>query len=316
MKALQYGLSVGILTLFSFTAFSQNQNFSSVTAGSYVARGPAAGAFFGNQNNINGPGYFLYASNWGITLSSTGAGGKNLLNVTSGGKLMLVGPPASTMLSLSGDNNQAYGLAYQAAQLRFHLGGSASKFSFLDAPNGKELFTIHSSGTIGVGTGTAPIPAGFLMAVKGKTLTEAIGVGTETIPAGYLMAVKGRMLTDTVGIGTNTIPAGFLMAVKGKVIAEEVKVDEGFDWPDYVFKPAYRLTPLPEVEAFIRTRGHLPNIPSAQEVAQQGGIELGEMNAKLLEKIEELTLYLIEAKKTREKLAAEVKTLQEELSQK
>jgi hypothetical protein len=301
-----------MLALLPGTAFSQNQNFGSVTAGSYVAR---VGAFFGNQNNPNGPGYYLYATNWGASLSSTGTGGMNLLNVTAGGKLMLVGPTANTTLSLFGDNNQAYGLGYQTNQLRLHLGGTASRFSFLDAPNGKELFTINSTGTIGVGTGTAPIPAGFLMAVKGKMITEAIGIGMETIPAGYLMAVKGKVVTDGIGVGTGTqsIPAGFLMAVKGKMITEGVQVGLALNWPDYVFQPAYRLKPLSELETFIRTRGHLPNIPSAQEVEQQGGILLGEMNARLLEKVEELTLYLIEEQKAREKLAAEVKTLQQKL---
>ena len=64
-------------------------------------------------------------------------------------------------------------------------------------------------------------------------------------------------------------------------------------WPDYVFAEDYELTPLSEVENFIRENQHLLEIPSAEEVAQNGQ-NLGEMNALLLKKIEELTLYVIE----------------------
>jgi len=63
-------------------------------------------------------------------------------------------------------------------------------------------------------------------------------------------------------------------------------------WPDYVFSSGYKLNPLQEVKSFINQNKHLPNIPSAQEV-KENGISLGEMNAKLLEKVEELTLHLI-----------------------
>ncbi len=309
------GLMVACLAV-QGTAFSQDQDFypDTVKAGSFAVR---TGAFLGNQSSWTGTGYYFYASQWGSFLSNTGDG-QNIFYINPTGRFVLDGSDANTKLAVHEEGTQSYGLGYQTNQFRFHLGGSASRFSFLDAPDGNERFAIHSTGAIGVGMGTDTIPAGFLMAVKGKMITDAIGVGTQTIPAGYLMAVNGKVLTDAIkiGTGTDTIPAGFLMAVKGKMIAEELQVDLELDWPDYVFEPAYRLKPLAEVETFIRTRGHLPNIPSAREVAQQGGIELGEMNAKLLEKVEELTLYLIEAKKTREKLAAEVKTLQGELGQK
>jgi len=74
---------------------------------------------------------------------------------------------------------------------------------------------------------------------------------------------------------------------------EEVKVELSDTWPDYVFASNYELKDLEEVKNFINQNGHLPNIPSAKEVEEEG-IMLGEMNAKLLEKIEELTLYTID----------------------
>ena len=96
-----------------------------------------------------------------------------------------------------------------------------------------------------------------------------------------------------VGIGTNMIPAGYILAVEGKIISEELKVQLQSQWPDYVFMENYQLPDLEEVERFIRENGHLKNIPSEQEV-KANGIEVGEMNRLLLEKIEELTLYVIQ----------------------
>ncbi|MCR9250214.1 MAG: hypothetical protein NXI20_07300 [bacterium] len=93
--------------------------------------------------------------------------------------------------------------------------------------------------------------------------------------------------------GSTTIPSGYKMAIAGKAIMEEVKVQIKSAWPDYVFTPSYNLQSLSEVESFINENGHLPNIPSASEVEENNGIELGAMNARLLEKIEELTLHLI-----------------------
>lgn len=94
-----------------------------------------------------------------------------------------------------------------------------------------------------------------------------------------------------VGIGT-TIPDSKL-TVKGNIHAEEVKVDLSVPGPDYVFKEDYDLKSLEEVQNHIQEHGHLPNIPSAKEM-EENGIQLGAMNMKLLEKIEELTLYTLE----------------------
>ncbi|MEM6717743.1 MAG: hypothetical protein AAF611_00365 [Bacteroidota bacterium] len=85
--------------------------------------------------------------------------------------------------------------------------------------------------------------------------------------------------------------------VKKGIRTQKVKVDLAAGvWADYVFDKDYDLKPLEDVEAFINTNGHLPNVPSATEIEKEG-LNLGEMDAKLLEKIEELTLYVIELKK-------------------
>ncbi len=113
--------------------------------------------------------------------------------------------------------------------------------------------------------------------------------------------------TGNVGIGINNPDSK--LAVNGKIHAREVKVDL-IGWPDYVFEEEYKLPSLKEVENHIEENGHLPNIPSAKEV-EKDGIQLGEMNAKLLQKIEELTLYMIEQNKKTELLQKEVALLKQ-----
>jgi len=119
--------------------------------------------------------------------------------------------------------------------------------------------------------------------------------------------IYGRFNTKTtinqLGINTSSIPDGFTMAVRGKMIATELKIqlygttDGGVAWPDYVFEDTYYLPTLKEVETYIKNNGHLENVPSAKEVEENGGVLIGEMNAKLLRKIEELTLYTIQQDK-------------------
>jgi len=96
-----------------------------------------------------------------------------------------------------------------------------------------------------------------------------------------------------IGIG-QTNPSNKL-DVNGTIHSKEVKVDMA-GWSDFVFKKEYNLPTLEQVEKHIVEKGHLENIPSEEEVVKNG-INLGEMNAKLLQKIEELTLYVIEMKK-------------------
>ena len=115
-----------------------------------------------------------------------------------------------------------------------------------------------------------------------------------------------------VGIGTSSIPSTYKLAVDGKILAEEVKVALSTGWPDYVFTKDYERMPLQDLKSFIEKNHHLPNIPSQKEVKEAGGISVGEMNAKLLEKLEELTLYLIEEDEKIDALRDELTLLRKE----
>ncbi|RQO42600.1 cell wall anchor protein [Chryseobacterium sp. KBW03] len=118
--------------------------------------------------------------------------------------------------------------------------------------------------------------------------------------------------TGKVTVGTDQYDndSNFIFYVSKGIKAEQVKVENpaANGWADYVFKKDYKLRSLEEVEKHISEKGHLPNIPSALEV-EKDGINLGEMDAKLLEKIEELTLYSIEQNKQLKSQSEEIKEL-------
>ncbi|MCL9806060.1 hypothetical protein NAT51_11025 [Flavobacterium amniphilum] len=119
-----------------------------------------------------------------------------------------------------------------------------------------------------------------------------------------------------IGYGFSNYPStsgtvnvsNYNLFVKGGILTEQVRVTLQSTWADYVFKKDYRLPTLTEVENHIATKGHLINVPSAEEV-KNNGIELGEMSKIQQEKIEELTLYVIEQNKINEKQAKEIKEL-------
>jgi hypothetical protein len=124
--------------------------------------------------------------------------------------------------------------------------------------------------------------------------------------------------SGSVGIGTynacasgqSTTPANCKLSVAGAIQAKEVVVNTG--WSDYVFEPGYRLASLGEVADYIRANHHLPEIPSAKEVEEKG-VSLGEMQSKLLAKIEELTLHMIQAEERSDGLERENRDLRERM---
>ncbi len=110
----------------------------------------------------------------------------------------------------------------------------------------------------------------------------------------------------SVGIGT-TVTGSHKLAVEGSIGAREIKV-ESSGWSDYVFDDNYKLQDIKDLENHIKVNKCLPNIPTEEEVTKEG-INLGEMDAKLLQKVEELTLYLIEQNKEIERMKEEIRLL-------
>ncbi|SHH87958.1 hypothetical protein [Flavobacterium defluvii] len=206
-----------------------------------------------------------------------------------------------------------------ANRIRIMNGGVGDSF---------ERFTITSAGLIGINS-TSPLNT-FEVKVPSSTGTSSVdgisihdggtyrlGINIGINTAGeysFLQAIKGGIgqrniimnpTGGNVGIGI-TNPTNKL-DVNGTIHSKEVKVDLT-GWSDFVFKKDYDLPTLQEVEKHINEKGHLENIPSEEEVLKNG-INLGEMNSKLLQKIEELTLYSIQQNKKIEEQAKEIETL-------
>ena len=166
------------------------------------------------------------------------------------------------------------------------------------ANNGSGI-TIDSVGRIGIGGG--PNTA-YRLNVTGNTR-----MGGNAVLTGSVTASNGTFSGGLAVAGNTALGNGFTCSYDGKVRAKEVRVTlEG--WSDFVFDNGYRLPPLSEIEKYVRQNRHLPDIPTEAE-AIGNGVDLGEMNARLLQKIEELTLYVIDLQKQIDQLKTEKKPL-------
>jgi len=171
--------------------------------------------------------------------------------------------------------------------------------------------TILENGNVGIGTSTPNAK----LEVHGKTMIGQYTDGTAAIDAynsyayfGCNTPTNGIAISSggnvQIGVGITPNPL-YKLEVNGIIHAKEVKIDiDGL--ADFVFHPSYSLMPLHEVEQYVKTNNHLPEIPSAAEVSKNG-MSIGEMQNKLLQKIEELTLYVIEQDKKIERLEKNAK---------
>lgn len=126
-----------------------------------------------------------------------------------------------------------------------------------------------------------------------------------------ITAIFINQTTEAVGIGTTNLAVGYQLSVDGKLACEEVLVEYSEGWPDFVFTESYDLPSLENLETQIKQNNHLPGIPSAKEI-EENGFHLAEMQKNVLQKVEELTLYTIE----QGKLIKELQDRIEELEQK
>lgn len=209
--------------------------------------------------------------------------------------------------------------------------GSASPASRIEVAGSSPYVTLKSTGTTGStginladNSGTqyavyyshAPAFGANGAHLEHKSTTNGIHVWSDQIWLGKLenpgvvpLSLNSPIyLNGRVGIGTSKLANGFRLTVEGKMIGEEVWVKLDENWPDYVFHAGYHLKSLEEVESYINENNHLPEVPSAAEI-KNTGINTGHMHATLLKKVEELTLYLIEANKEIKRLSQEVEAM-------
>jgi len=215
---------------------------------------------------------------------------------------------------------EASGLGQTNSEFRvFGVASGINHISFgkysLASDSFTEQMRIDNAGNVGVGTVTPQtkldVAGGITVSTEshyylGSYVDPVVGVGFAVKIGANGIAVNGNsVFNDGLSIGAQTMPSGYKLAINGSAIAAAIFVKLYSAWPDYVFKPTYQLRPLTEVKAYIDQHQHLPEVPSADEVAKEG-LNLGEMNKLLMKKVEELTLYLIENQKQINELKTKV----------
>ncbi len=283
---------------------------------------------FGTGAGTTGKLHLTIQASPKLTIDNTGNVGigttsPNYRMHITGGDLFLQSSAGSLRFGYDGGN-----------QWRFPTTGGGADFRMETTTDGTTFTQQHyfsQNGNVGIGTGLT-VPAARLHV--GGTASETIRMqganpylslydnvdgykgylwynGTDIVlgssTANVRFASSGyRMTINTdgrVSIGTaNKLATGYLLNVAGKTICEELKVQLNASWPDYVFHNDYKLMSLDELEKSISINKHLPNIPSAADITADKGFEVGDMNRRLLEKVEELTLYIIDINKQNQQL--------------
>ena len=207
------------------------------------------------------------------------------------------------------------GGAFFAGKVGIGLNNPASMLTILsntiNSANNTDVLQVAGSNPMQVFSNEGGVNVAYLKGVTNLAPTpqypkQGLEIGATPNNSIYLSANYGPVLTvasnNNVGIGT-TNPT-YKLSVNGNIRSKEVIVETG--WADYVFAENYPLIPLREVEKFIMENKHLPNIPSAKEVATNG-LYVGDTQKRMMEKIEELTLYLIALEKKVNQLETKLK---------
>ena len=268
-----------------FTGFYSG--FSNTTGSNNIAMGFRSLYYNTTGKNNTTLGFKSLYSN--ITGNNNTASGRHSLYYNTTGNSNTASGTNSLYSNTTGNNNTAFG----SFSLEFNTTGKHNiafgHSSGKDLSNG--MANTISNNSIFIGGKTKAL---------GDNQSNQIVIGYDATGAGDNSVVLGNneitktVLKGNIGIGTDN-PGSWELAVDGKIKTKEVKVTiEG--WSDFVFYEDYQLPTLNEVENHIIEKGHLKDIPSAEEV-KQDGFFLGEMDAKLLQKIEELTLYTIQQQK-------------------
>ncbi|WP_435356786.1 hypothetical protein [Emticicia sp. SJ17W-69] len=287
------------------------------SVGTSVAPAPVVPSSWSiNGNNIaNSNAGTVYINN-GFVLSKLNSNltptvtTQKVLSVDTQGNVILVNTPSATTPVVNTElwkSNNAGGIFNTSTH-------GISILSNTDGKSGLQLVNLKAASTPGNSYGKVLSVDDFGNVILVNDAVGAAVSGTNT-PVGWNI-VDGRLHNTNngkvvIGTGINSFPDGFQLFVKGGILTERVRVAVANSdrWADYVFKKGYQLMPLNDVEKFINYHQHLPNVPSAEEMAKNG-MDVMETSAKLMEKLEELTLYMIEANKKIEALEAKMKNLE------
>jgi len=300
--------SAALNTVFGIGAFTQNTSGGGNTA---VGANVMSSMTSGEANTAIGSGSMRNSISGTYNV---GVGVNALENFKSGLGNTAVGTGSMALGNLTGDNNTTVGLN----ALRYLNVGNAN-------------VSIGSESFRGLATGSNNVNIGFSNARYIVSGNNNIFIGTNITP--YSATPESELNignwifgnNGTIGIGqfTNQLPADGVAAdgekyklfVKDGIKTEKVKVDIAASngWADYVFEKEYKLMPLNDLDEFINTNGHLPEVPTTKEAIEKG-IELKEMNILLLKKVEELTLHMINQNKQLQVQNEEIQALKKQIN--
>ncbi|GEM_PF-1334507 len=227
-----------------------------------------AGVYGSSEATGNASSYAGYFDGNNYVRDSIGIGTKDpIARLDAKGDLALSAPPAWGRRIFTGDDKR----------LNIYTNSSAANSSSWIELYGLKEQTESSRGQLALGG----------KHIKFYTDSDSSGsIGS----VGMLIDSAGR-----VAIGTDSVAEGYMLTVDGHIKTKKVLVTQ-LNWPDYVFEDDYSLRSLSEVERYIDEHSHLPGIPSEKEVLNEG-LDMGSMQARLLQKVEELTLYIIAQEK-------------------
>lgn len=274
-------------------------------------------------------------------IDNFGTQGTTLFELGNSGRLNLAAGSEANIGSTGGiltiGDLSGYHIAYDENEILARNGSDEANL-LLQAGTTGNTYINQAGGNVAIGSNFAPVrlsidngtdvnvnDGGYLLLGRESTLSVAIdnneimarnnGSGSEL----HVQRDDGDLLlcaleNGKVGIGVQTpgsLPDGdYLLAVDGGIIAEEVRVDLSSDWPDYVFADDYELRSIESMKQDIEENGHLPGVPSAEEMKEEG-INLGAMQIIMMEKIEELSLYVIQLHEENQQLQAKLKDFSE-----
>ena len=247
--------------------------------------------------------YVQATQNNGIVIGSGGSGSFPLVNETNG-IMMGTNSQHPTLILTAGDyiRTGKVGIGKSNPQAKLHILSSVDEDagiilepgqlqtgnSFIQLRDENHKLFVGTNGAMSLTAGAKPLN------LEGSKVTLT---GNKVI------------LDGKVGINTTSTVTGYSLSVDGGIITDEVLIRNVEDWPDYVFGENHVVMPLGELQHYYNENRHLPEIPSAQEVEEQG-VNVADMQKLLLKKIEELTLYTVEQQRLIEELQAKIDRLE------